>query len=567
MTKQLIDASRFDGDANAVLWRASVGAPEFGQNGRVVRYVFSTPAVGRDMHTVTPGAWQLTNFLRNPVFLWAHDDEQPPIGRVVEIGDVGGVLKGNVEYAERDLNPFADTIYRLVRAGYVNAVSTSWQPLDWTMARDKTRPGGVDFTKVDLLEISQVPIPALPAALAEARSRGIDTGPIYDWAERLLDKGGMILVPRSELEELRRAAKMPKLNRADKKTPDWKVGAARDLPVQDDDSWDGAAAEKSIFEWAGGDDFEPAKARKGFLFYDAANPAERGSYRDPIAHVVDGKLTVPKGAIRAAASRLPQTDVPEEVKKRAAAVLNHYKEKAGIGDDKKDKGKTRDFKSFVRALSPKLKLDRGLWDVANLACILQQLGCIKDYAEFEKAIEGDGSKVPEMLAEALTELADAFLAMADEEVKELLDNAEEDGEEEDESDEIVTVEDRAFIAAAPSNLIRAWRRGIVAARSGKKISAETARQVRAAVADHQAGIEHHRAATKLHKRGIRAMQAMLDDAGVPAEEPDDDETEETGEDNGEKGNDKTARAAAHDPDFEARRAEAAHLAIAPAVAD
>jgi hypothetical protein len=184
--------------------------PEFGESGRLVTYTFSTPAVGRDLHTVARDAWQLANFELNPVFLWFHDDSQPPIGRVIDIGDVNGSLKGTVEYADRELSPFADMIYRMVKARYINAVSTSWQPISWKFSTDKARAGGVDFTKVDLLEISQVPLPALPAALAEARSNGIDTAPMVQWAERLLDRSGVTLVPRSELETLRRAATMPK---------------------------------------------------------------------------------------------------------------------------------------------------------------------------------------------------------------------------------------------------------------------------------------------------------------------------------------------------------------------
>lgn len=203
------------------------GEPEFGESGRTVTYTLSTPEVGRDMHTVASGAWQLKNFERNPVFLWFHDDSQPPIGRMIDIGDVNGSLKGTVEYADRDLNPFADMIYRMVKARYINAVSTSWQPLEWSFSRDKGRPGGVDFSKVDLLEVSQVPIPALPAALAEARANGIDTAPMVTWAERLLDTGGMTLVPRTELETLRRAANMPKPTKPTPAATDDAKGALR----------------------------------------------------------------------------------------------------------------------------------------------------------------------------------------------------------------------------------------------------------------------------------------------------------------------------------------------------
>jgi HK97 family phage prohead protease len=147
--------------------------------------------------------------MRNPVFLWAHQSDELPIGKVVDIEVNGGMLNGTVEYADADLNPFGDMVYRLVKAEYLNAVSVSWNPLDWRMSTDKNRPRGIDFKMVDLLEVSQVPVPALATALATARAAGIDTAPLYQWAERLLDGGGMVVIPRTELEMLRREAKMP----------------------------------------------------------------------------------------------------------------------------------------------------------------------------------------------------------------------------------------------------------------------------------------------------------------------------------------------------------------------
>jgi HK97 family phage prohead protease len=185
------------------------GAPEVVSDSRVVRYTFSTPEVGRDNHTVAADAWQLDNFLRNPVFLWAHDDSLPPIGRVIQIGDAGGVLRGSVEYAAASLNPFAETIYQMVRAGYISAVSTSWQPIEWDYSRDRDRPKGIDFTKVDLLEVSQVPIPALPDALASASARGINVRPFRDWAERELESRQYLSLPRKSVEAIYRAVSKP----------------------------------------------------------------------------------------------------------------------------------------------------------------------------------------------------------------------------------------------------------------------------------------------------------------------------------------------------------------------
>lgn len=203
--------SRLQGDeaASAAIAVMSSGEAVPGDADRIIRYTFSTPAVARDMHTVAADAWQTESFMRNPVFLWAHDDTALPIGRVVSITTAADKLVGAVEYATADLNPFADTVYRMVRAGYLNAVSTSWIPLEGRMSKDRERPGGVDFEAVDLLEISQVPVPAHADALVAARRAGIDTTPIYRWAEKLLDTGGMTLVGADELNELRRAAKAP----------------------------------------------------------------------------------------------------------------------------------------------------------------------------------------------------------------------------------------------------------------------------------------------------------------------------------------------------------------------
>ena len=62
----------------------------------------------------------------------------------------------------------------MVKGGFVNSVSVGFQPIEWTLAKDKARPGGIDFKKQKLLEISVVPIPANENAIALARAAGID---------------------------------------------------------------------------------------------------------------------------------------------------------------------------------------------------------------------------------------------------------------------------------------------------------------------------------------------------------------------------------------------------------
>ncbi len=66
---------------------------------------------------------------------------------------------------------------------------------------------------------------------------------------------------------------------------------------------------------------------------------------------------------------------------------------------------------------------KDLCDVGCLAWILQSLGCAVDCAAWEAAMEGDGSQVPQMLVDAMQAVANALLAMTQEEVAEALADA------------------------------------------------------------------------------------------------------------------------------------------------
>ena len=109
-------------------------------------------------------------------------------------------------------------------------------------------------------------------------------------------------------------------------TPEWVCGASRTLPIDTASKWDGPAAAERILDDAGfnGESPDPAKAKLGFLAWDHHNPKLKGSYKLPFADIVSGKLTALKSGIDAAASRLPDTDIPDAVKTEARAVLDAY---------------------------------------------------------------------------------------------------------------------------------------------------------------------------------------------------------------------------------------------------
>ncbi len=182
------------------------GVDSSNADSRVIRYIMSDPSVARDKHRILSGAWQLDNFKKNPVFCWCHLTDEPPIGSVIDIGEGGGKLKGAVQYASREQYPFADTIFQLVRGGFLNAVSVSWLPLEYERSNDRSRPGGIDFSQVELLEISQVSVPSLPTALNGAPEPGIYIAPFAKWAEHRLDMKEFRAMPDKRLQAVRRAA-------------------------------------------------------------------------------------------------------------------------------------------------------------------------------------------------------------------------------------------------------------------------------------------------------------------------------------------------------------------------
>lgn len=429
----------------------------------------STNELARDGHVLEPAGLVTDNFLRSGVALFDHDPKVPVATPVLaELAQGGTALDVEVEWPPPGVSADADKVRGLVKAGVIRAVSIGFEPIDAEPLDPRNPRGGLHITSADLLELSFVSVPA-------------DTGAVVT-------------------------------QRSQRSTEDWKCGASRDIPVEDSDEWDGGAAEESVFEWAGGDDFDPSKARKAFLAYNAAKPKERGSYKLPIAHVVDGKLRVPKGAIRAAASRLPQTDIPDETKTAAKAVIDHYEEKAGMAK-KGDRGISDKFRRSIESVRPVFK--RGLYDVAHLAHMLECLGYAHASSECEEALEGDDSSVPAMLGEVLSQLGKTLIAMTEEEVEELLEGKDLELDEPDTT--IIKIEERDYIAAGRTPMIRAWRHGIAMARAGKTLSSSNEKKLEQAQEHHARAMKHHKTLGE-HQEAVGAhMDAITEQQSKMAE--------------------------------------------------
>ncbi len=255
--------------------------------------VASTEVVDRMGEVIKQDGWELKNFQKNPVLLWAHNAgltaAQPPIGKVTKVW-LDGVRKKRLMFSAKfDLqDSFAADIYRKFKEGFLNAFSVGFQPLE----RDDNT-----YTRSELLEISAVPVPANPEALNILRSME----PV-DWEE---------LYPLKADKEVKAEE--------DKAAVPFK---AFPLMAEETD-WDASAAKKRVKEWAG-DDW--GKFKKAFAWVNDEDAEKMGSYKLPHHDVVDGELKTNWRGVSAAMAVLlggrGGVDVTDEEKK---AIYNHLK--------------------------------------------------------------------------------------------------------------------------------------------------------------------------------------------------------------------------------------------------
>jgi HK97 family phage prohead protease len=147
---------------------------------RQYEFTASTADMDRDGEVIDVSGWDLKNFKKNPVIMFAHDYRTLPIGRATKIGVRDGKLVNNVEFPPEGTYEFADIVERLVGAGFLKTESVGfmpkkWEDGDWTEEDGKGSKPRRTYTKQELLEISIVPVPSNPNALMNAVKEGVIT--------------------------------------------------------------------------------------------------------------------------------------------------------------------------------------------------------------------------------------------------------------------------------------------------------------------------------------------------------------------------------------------------------
>ena len=121
---------------------------------------------------VRAAGWELDAYKRNPVFLWAHDYTRTPIGRSSWVGVEDTRLLATVEFAP---TAFAQEVETLYRERFLRGVSVGFRARAFRFRKGgHGELEGIEYTKQELVEVSAVPVPANPRALAKALESGLD---------------------------------------------------------------------------------------------------------------------------------------------------------------------------------------------------------------------------------------------------------------------------------------------------------------------------------------------------------------------------------------------------------
>ena len=128
----------------------------------VLECVVTTANEDRHGENIDTKGISTDRYMENPVVLYGHDYYGLPIGKTLKLTEQSKKMKARFQLAT-DILPFAATVYAMVKAGYINAVSIGGIVKKWS---EDYRT----IEEMEMLEFSIVSIPANPEALITGRS-------------------------------------------------------------------------------------------------------------------------------------------------------------------------------------------------------------------------------------------------------------------------------------------------------------------------------------------------------------------------------------------------------------
>lgn len=201
----------------------------------------------RDGDIIMVSGWELENYKKNPVFLWAHNYSSVPIGaaiKVIQRRIPVPHLEFQIRFPTEGLYSFADTIFDLYKEKIINASSVGFFPTKWEeLNKDEFDPDDSfwkpkRFVKQELWELSGVPVPSNPAALQNfVGEKKMDSlmGRNIPHPEKMDDLLGELEVKRMEIEQSDKAVMVQVKENLENKEEEKEVDEAEEVEYSSDE--------------------------------------------------------------------------------------------------------------------------------------------------------------------------------------------------------------------------------------------------------------------------------------------------------------------------------------------
>lgn len=177
------------------------------EGSRTATFVASTDALDSYDERVVQH-WALERYQRNPIVLFAHDRHALPVGQCIAVAVVDGQLECTLKFATAEANPLAEQVWQSIQQKTLRAVSVGFRPHTYRYEMENDQEVLV-LDDNELYEISVVPLPANPDALAKMKQRAVrapndtkpsppapETNPMSEALQKALDKANTDLAER-----------------------------------------------------------------------------------------------------------------------------------------------------------------------------------------------------------------------------------------------------------------------------------------------------------------------------------------------------------------------------------
>jgi hypothetical protein len=268
-------------------------------------------------------------FNKNRIIPLAHDTSALPIAisSAPWLSSVSGkaALMAIAKFPEPGVSAESDRVAAAIRAGMFRGASIGFLPLKWSFSTDPSRPLGVDFNAVKLLEWSFCSLPCNPECILIGAVSG---GKSASRSSRNVDDV-----------------------HADDGS-DWQCVAGHTMPVDaSDDPYDPAAAKAELLAR-----FSPAgtitdEARDYFFAVNVSAPFAASSYKFPFCRAADGAIVASKIGWRQSFAALEKSNMSGIMISEARSLVDHLEARLGEVKTAALRREARAFAAKVRSIS------------------------------------------------------------------------------------------------------------------------------------------------------------------------------------------------------------------------